>query len=89
MIMEIAIDYGIADAPHRQLAAWIRERIVSGEFPPGRRIPSETELVQMSGVARGTSRRAVALLRDESYVVTVGGRGSYVRPRDDWPATDS
>ena len=78
MIMDIPIDYDVPDAPHRQLAAWIRERIVSGEFPPGRRIPSETELVQASGVARGTARRAVAVLREEGIVETIGGRGSYV-----------
>jgi GntR family transcriptional regulator len=84
--MEIHIDYDIPESPHRQLASWIRERIESGEFPPGRRIPSETDLVQMSGVARGTARRAIAVLRDEGLTVTIGGRGTYVRPRDEWPA---
>ena len=78
MIMDIPVDYDIPEAPHRQVAAWIRERIESGEFQPGRRIPSETELVQASGVARGTARRAVAVLRDEGLVETIGGRGTYV-----------
>ena len=81
MTADIPIDYLVPEAPHRQLAAWIRERIESGEFPPGRPIPSETALVQASGVARGTARRAVAVLRDEGLVETIGGRGTYVTRR--------
>jgi DNA-binding GntR family transcriptional regulator len=31
-------------------------------------------------VARGTARKAIALLREQGLVVTVKGRGSYVNP---------
>lgn len=72
------IDYDAPLAPHRQIAAWLRERIESGEFPPGSRIPSETDIMGETGVARSTARRAVALLREEKVVYTVTGRGSYV-----------
>jgi DNA-binding GntR family transcriptional regulator len=43
-------------------------------------VPSETQLPQEFGIARGTARKAIALLRDEGLVITVQGRGSYVRP---------
>jgi GntR family transcriptional regulator len=63
-----------------QLADLLRAQIESGKLAPNRPIPSEMALQQEHGVARGTARRAVALLRDEGLVVTVKGRGTYVRP---------
>jgi DNA-binding GntR family transcriptional regulator len=72
------IDYGVAEPVWRQLAAILRRRIRSGELEPRRAIPSEKQLEQQYGVARGTTRKAIALLRDEGLVVTVAGRGTYV-----------
>ncbi|MDQ2874249.1 MAG: GntR family transcriptional regulator [Actinomycetota bacterium] len=42
-------------------------------------VPSETSLVQEFGVARGTVRRAIEVLRDEGLVLTVQGRGTFVK----------
>jgi GntR family transcriptional regulator len=66
---------------YKQIAAILRERITSGELEPDRPIPSETQIQGEFGVARETARRAVALLRDGGYVVTVPGMGTYVRRR--------
>jgi GntR family transcriptional regulator len=66
---------------YRQVAAILRERIESGELEPDRPVPSEAYLVQEYGIARGTARRAIEVLRDEGLVVTVQGRGTYVKPR--------
>jgi DNA-binding GntR family transcriptional regulator len=77
----LVIDYDAPDPPSRQIAAHIRGAIEAGELQPGRKIPSETDIVQAIGVARTTARRAVALLRAEGTVVTVAGRGSYVAER--------
>lgn len=41
---------------------------------------SEEKVIQQYDVAKGTVRRAVALLREQSWVVTVERRGSYVFP---------
>ncbi|MET0422772.1 MAG: GntR family transcriptional regulator [Actinoplanes sp.] len=41
-------------------------------------MPSENQLVQQYGVARGTARKAIQLLRERGLVVTVVGRGTYV-----------
>lgn len=65
--------------PYRQIAAALRERIESGEIPPGRRIPSLMELEQTYDVARDTLRKAVQVLKDEGLVVTVTGMGTFVR----------
>jgi DNA-binding GntR family transcriptional regulator len=65
--------------PYKQIAAIIRARIESGEYPAGTRIPTESEMVETWEVARTTARRAIALLREEGLVTTVPQRGSYVR----------
>ena len=65
--------------PYRQIAEIIRQRIKSGEYPKGSRIPTESEMVDMWEVARSTARRAIALLREEGVVQTVPQRGTYVR----------
>lgn len=69
--------------PSRQIANDLRARIVSGEIPPGRRIPSLTELEQEWDVSRDTLRKAVGILRAEGLVETVTGLGVFVRERDE------
>ncbi len=66
---------------YRQIAGILRERIESDELAPDRPIPSEAQIQQEFGVARETARRAVALLREEGYVLTVPGMGTYVKRR--------
>ena len=65
--------------PYKQIAEIIRQRIASGQYAKGTRIPTESEMVETWEVARTTARRAIALLRDEGLVETVPQRGSYVR----------
>nr|WP_203853579.1 GntR family transcriptional regulator [Dactylosporangium siamense] len=61
-----------------QIADIIQQRIEAGELQPNRPIPSELALQQEFGVARGTARRAVELLRDRGLVFTVPQRGTFV-----------
>ena len=65
--------------PYKQIAEIIRQRIATGEYPKGARIPTESEMVETWEVARTTARRAIALLREEGLVDTVPQRGTYVR----------
>jgi len=74
------IDPDSATPVYVQVAEILRSRIESGELLPDRPVPSESQLQQELGVARGTARKAIALLREEGLVVTVRGRGSYVNP---------
>jgi DNA-binding GntR family transcriptional regulator len=66
---------------YKQIAAILRGRIEGGELEADRPIPSEAQIQQEFGVARETARKAVALLREEAWVVTVPGLGTYVRKR--------
>jgi GntR family transcriptional regulator len=61
------------------LAASLRARVVSGEWPPGSAIPAEQMLAAEHGVALGTLRRALELLAQEGLVERVHGRGTFVR----------
>jgi GntR family transcriptional regulator len=70
---------------HVQIADVLRARIRSGELQPRYPLPSEPTLMQEFGVARDTVRKAIAVLRNEGYVTTVKGMGSFVRDSESWP----
>jgi GntR family transcriptional regulator len=63
-----------------QVADLIEGMIRDGTIPPDRPIPSESTIQQRYGVARGTTRKAVEVLRERGLVRTVHGRGTYVVP---------
>ena len=65
---------------YQQLATLLRARIEAGEWAPADPIPSEQTLMQLTGLARGTVRAAVGVLRSSGHVVTIPGRGSFVAP---------
>lgn len=52
--------------------------IESGEWPPGRRVPSEHEIVREWGVSRQTAHRALHDLATEGYLTRLQGVGSFV-----------
>ncbi|MFE9298373.1 GntR family transcriptional regulator [Streptomyces niveus] len=60
-----------------QIAAVIRQRITSGDYPP-QHLVSEVQLEAEFGVARGTIRKATAALRHEGLLITTPGMGSFV-----------
>src|SRR5690554_720922 len=66
---------------YRQIADHLRAAITNGELAEGAKLPSETELMEQYGVARGTVRQAIMLLRGEGAVVADHGRGVFVRRR--------
>lgn len=65
-------------AAYRQLASVLRDRIRSGKFPAGSRVPSEKDLQDEFGLARETIRRALAILRAEGLVEVRHGHGTFV-----------
>jgi GntR family transcriptional regulator len=77
----MSIDPGAATPVWRQLADILRRRIESGEYPPGRIMPSETTLSQEHGLARGTVTKALNWLEDQGLVTRVQGRGTFVAER--------
>lgn len=62
-----------------QIAAHIRDQIVSGDLRPGDELPSERRLAEEWRVARPTASRAVEALRVQGLVESQPGRGTFVR----------
>lgn len=62
----------------QQVADSIARRIELGEFREGDRLASESELAREFGVARGTMRNALELLKMRNLVTTKPGVGSFV-----------
>ncbi len=79
----VTVDHEGRTPVYLQIAAILRDRILSGELAPGRPVPSETTLMQEHGVARLTARKAVRVLVNEGLVEVVTGRGAYVVPEDE------
>lgn len=67
--------------PFQQVADALRSEIQSGALAPGAQLPALTALGERYGVAVGTVKSALALLRDEGLIVTRHGKGSFVRTR--------
>jgi GntR family transcriptional regulator len=65
-----------------QLGAALRERLLTGDWAPGSRFPTEREISESYGVSRTVIRGAMALLVSDGLVVMRRGAGAYVaRPR--------
>lgn len=56
----------------------VLEKIESGEYASGQRLPSESELCKIYGVGRNTIRHALSKLADFEVVRTIQGVGSFV-----------
>jgi GntR family transcriptional regulator len=64
---------------YQQLAARLREQIISGELAPGTQMPTENDLMELYRASRNTVRGALNVLRTEGLVTSQQGRGSFVR----------
>ncbi|TAJ74835.1 MAG: histidine utilization repressor [Phenylobacterium sp.] len=69
-------------ALHKRIRADISERIRSGAWPPGHKIPAEHELMVEYGCSRMTVNKALAPLAETGLIVRRRKAGSFVsRPR--------
>jgi GntR family transcriptional regulator len=75
----MTINPGAAEAPHRQIAAQLRDRIRRGEWAPGERLPSIPAIAGEYGVAKQTVQRTIDQLRVEGVLITRPGSGTFVR----------
>lgn len=75
----MSFDY--APPKYAQVVAEIQRRIESGQYAPGSLLPSEHQLVNEFDVSRPTIVRALSSLRQDGWIETQQGRGSFVRGR--------
>jgi GntR family transcriptional regulator len=74
-----AVNPGMTEHPHRQIAAQLRAQIRRGDWAPGERLPSIPAIAEMFGVAKQTVQRTIDQLRIEGVLITKPGSGTYVR----------
>ena len=75
---DIAAPGGQDDLIYVRVADDIAARIAAGELASGTRLRAERDLATHYGVAYGTIRRAMQLLRERELIVTIHGRGTFV-----------
>lgn len=66
---------------HLQFEQRLRERIDSGEWQPGDKIPAERELMELAHISRATVRQAIASLVNQNLLEKVHGAGTFVKHR--------
>ncbi len=64
---------------HAEMAEVLRHQIMSGDLPPGARLPALRELTEELGVARMTVVQAMNTLEEEGLIEKHSGRGTFVR----------
>lgn len=65
--------------PSHQIAADLREKIMSGVFEPGEALPSTARLVETYGAAQSTISKAIRILEGEGFVRGQTGKAVFVR----------
>lgn len=66
------------DYAYVQVANHLEARIRTGDLPPGGRLPGERDLAEEYGVAIGTVRSAIGMLRNKGLAVTTPSKGTFV-----------
>src|ERR1700735_4665912 len=64
---------------YAQVVAELQRRIERGEYPPGTLLPSEHQLVEEFAVSRPTIVKALTAMRQDDWIATEQGKGSFVR----------
>lgn len=59
----------------------LREKIVTGFYEVGEKLPSEKDIIEEYGVSRITSKHALDQLVSEGYIHRQAGRGTFVKSR--------
>lgn len=72
--------FQVVDRPklYEQVVEQIKNMIVQGIYKKGDLLPSEKELIEMTGVSRITAREALRLLNEAGVIETHKGKGSFV-----------
>lgn len=82
--MEVQIHSNLTD----RIAASLGQAIAVGEYAPGSKLPTETELAELFGASRTVLREAVKMLTAKGLVDSRPRRGTVVKPESEWNLTD-
>lgn len=76
------IDRKLEKPAYVQLVNILTDQISNGDYLPGSRLPSESELCRIYEVSHMTVRRSIKALLDLGFVNTIQGSGTYVKAPD-------
>jgi hypothetical protein len=74
--------HGTARPSSQSLAAAVRQLALDGRLPPGTRLPAERELADALDVSRTLVARTLDRLREDGFVASRRGAGSWVKLPD-------
>src|SRR5258708_33738370 len=77
-VVDIVISHNSIVSLHLQLHNQLRQQILSGRWPHGSRIPSETQFAEHLKLSRSTIRLALQLAEIEGLIERTAGRGTFV-----------
>lgn len=66
---------------YMQIANYVRDQILRGDLQPGDEVPSERQIAAEWNVARPTAARSLEALRQQGFVESRQGSGTFVRDR--------
>jgi GntR family transcriptional regulator len=72
---------------YQELARWLEQKVRSGEYPKGSKIPGDTQLANELGVSVITVRAAMRTLRDKHLITRHAGKGTFVADEADGRVT--
>ncbi|KAA3660980.1 MAG: GntR family transcriptional regulator [Chloroflexi bacterium] len=78
---ESAIDVSSAIPFYYQLQTILEEKIQSGEWKVGQKLPSEKDFCEHFNVSRTVVRKTLSNLASENLIHTMKGKGSFVKPK--------
>jgi len=64
---------------YEDIVRQIREKINSGEYQPGDRLPTEREIIESLGVSKASLREAFRVLEAEGLIISQQGGGRFVK----------
>lgn len=76
--MKIILSNASPDPIYTQIAEQIKNQIISGELKEGEALPSIRKLAKELQISVITTKRAYEELEKESFIDTVGGKGTFV-----------
>lgn len=80
--MDIILSNSSGKPIYEQIAAQVKEQILSGTLETGEALPSMRLLARELRISVITTKRAYEELEREGFLTTVPGKGCFVAPRD-------
>lgn len=74
---------------HRAVMLELADAIVSGQLPPGGRLPKETALAEEYDISRGVARECLRGLEERGLATVKHGSATTVNPREEWDLLDA